>query len=71
MANLAKEFDSVRRVFDVAIHGELLGESLFVHRLWAYTPPGLEVDQISRVVSFGTVELFVVFVVLIKQTNKQ
>ena len=61
MANIAKEFDSVRRVFDATIHGELLGESFFVHRLSAYAPLGLEVDQISRVVSFDTVEfLFVV-----------
>ena len=36
MADFAKEFDSVRRVFDSTIHGELLGESFFVHRLWAY-----------------------------------
>ena len=41
MANFAKEFDSVRRVFDATIHGELLGESFFVHRLSAYVPLGL------------------------------
>ena len=60
MANIAKEFDSVRKVFDATIHGDLLGESFFVRRLSAYTPLGLEVDQISRVVSFDTVEFVVV-----------
>merc|ERR1719409_2580204 len=36
VAELAKEFDTVRRTFDAPIHAELLGESFFVLELSAY-----------------------------------
>merc|ERR1719191_2310469 len=36
VADLAKEFDTVRRTFDAPIHPELLGESFFVLELSAY-----------------------------------
>merc|ERR1719247_3056527 len=36
VADLAKEFDTVRRTFDATVHPELLGESFFVLELSAY-----------------------------------
>merc|ERR1719311_1671937 len=36
VAELSKEFDTVRRTFDATIHAELLGESFFVLELSAY-----------------------------------
>jgi len=37
VAELAKEFDTVRRTFDATVHPELLGESFFVLELSAYS----------------------------------